>query len=278
MDRLGVTKIIMPYSNNINNNTIVCGWFNNKDIIDILKRDLNEKDTKQVEQLLNFTTDTKNIGAYYGFNQYFYDDYLKNKVEKTYDAKYGPYYKIRYLQNYVNKVNIKRITNLKINFYRPTWDNSSKRISYMLYFGDHDDENLMSIDKIDGWKNQIERLKKLDDIPEAKIRSFDYTNYNKLGQANNLTKKSVTSVKAIPMVAPGTYDYDNIGDLDDLLEEEEEMPKSIKKKAAAKKPATKKPATKKFVEEEDDSDIVILDDNAEDLYDWGDKNPMKELV
>lgn len=228
---------------------ILFGWFDNESIYNLLSKFLDEKDCKQVNQLLNFKTEFKDVLFLYNFNQYPYEDHLIVNEKGTYDIKYGPYYKIRYLQKYVDKINWKKMVNLKINFHR-----SCNSVKYLLYFGDHMGKynfGMLNLEKIHNWEGQFKRLSagrnsEFENIQPV-IQSFRCE--RDLSFLKNIKSKNTPCLK--DQTIPCETEHDTKLDIDEL----EDCPD--------------------IYDELLDGDGDV--DEEESKYDWGDKHPMKEL-
>lgn len=145
----------------------IFGWVGAKDIYEFLKQEFKEEnDQKKINNILTFKiqtklTDEKLIKPNVGVNKWTVDTYrdeIKNKkptfISLLYRTKYSAYNKIYSLQKYIDLINCKYGSNLKINFHY----NEARRIyTFILYFSEPGKD--ISYDQISGYIKTWNRIK-----------------------------------------------------------------------------------------------------------------------
>ncbi|HJZ23271.1 MAG TPA: hypothetical protein VJ201_02350 [Candidatus Babeliales bacterium] len=136
--------------------SLIYGWFDNKNIYELIKDEFSEEEQKTLYNLLHFKIENKlsnekPIKPYTGVNKWTPDVYKKELetqnttfVTTLYRTKYSAYDKINKLQKYIDKINYKYAVNLKINFYYK----EMRGYKFILYFGDYiyDRNTIVSFD------------------------------------------------------------------------------------------------------------------------------------
>ncbi|AYV81981.1 MAG: hypothetical protein Homavirus1_11 [Homavirus sp.] len=112
---------------------ILYGWSGNNELYELLKDEFNELQKKNLEQLLNFKIETKDIKTSIGFNTVLAKTYkaLCEKREthdkitqndkviiNNFEIKYSPFYKLIHLESLIDIINYKYGVNLKISFVK----------------------------------------------------------------------------------------------------------------------------------------------------------------
>jgi hypothetical protein len=120
------------------------GWFDNKNIYELIKGEFSEEEQKKLYNLLHFKIENKlsnekPIKPFTGINKWTPNIYAKELETKEttfvsilYKTKYSAYDKIYKLQKYIDKINYKYAMNLKINFYYKDLGG----YKFLLYFGE----------------------------------------------------------------------------------------------------------------------------------------------
>lgn len=217
----------------------IFGWAGGGEIFEVLRQEFDEEKCKMIYNILFYRVETKvggkTIKPFVPINNLLPWQYAeeKGKKEKTvvsylYGVKYSAYDKINRLQQYIDVLNCKYCTGLKINFAH-----SSKGYTFLMYF-DEPCKGSMKLCKVMEYAVQWDRMKaKFTNEPQ--IHVIDYGFFGKS------VKPVVPWVAAKPNVVeeeplpPSKYDDHFIEDKEYILSDNEEEDLKMTKKEYCKK-------------------------------------------
>lgn len=171
----------------------IFGWAGSDDIFEVLRQEFSENDCKILYNTLFFKIETQNknstkpdksIRPNRGINNWIVDKYIEERKtkEKTiisylYGINYSAYDKIYRLRKFIDLINCKYCTGIKLNFCY-----SHKGYTFLMYF-DEPSKNNIDMQKLNGYISQWGRMKDKFKL-EPKVYSIDSTFYIKPNKPN----------------------------------------------------------------------------------------------